>query len=100
MSTQPLCAGNAIFLLGQQQTAGWSLQFLKALFLADHTVPNRKNKITQTMDLARQILGLPDEYLIGIVPGSDTVLLRSRYGHCLVRAVMYWHGIFWQRVGQ
>jgi len=52
---------------------GWSPAVLECAVLGrSHRSKPAKAKITQTMDLARQILGLPDEYLIGIVPGSDT----------------------------
>ena len=52
---------------------GWSPAVLKDAVLGrSHRSKPAKAKITQTMDLARQILGLPDDYLIGIVPGSDT----------------------------
>ena len=52
---------------------GWSPAVLEDAVLGrSHRSKPAKAKITQTMDLARQILGLPDDYLIGIVPGSDT----------------------------
>ena len=52
---------------------GWSTEVLEGAVLGrSHRSKHAKAKITQTMDLARQILGLPDDYLIGIVPGSDT----------------------------
>ena len=52
---------------------GWSPAVLKdAVVGRSHRSKLAKAKITQTMGLARQILGLPDDYLIGIVPGSDT----------------------------
>ena len=52
---------------------GWSTAVLEGAVLGrSHRSKPAKAKITQTMDLARQILGLPDDYLIGIVPGSDT----------------------------
>jgi phosphoserine aminotransferase len=52
---------------------GWSSAVFEGAVLGrSHRSKPAKAKITQTMDLARQILGLPDEYLIGIVPGSDT----------------------------
>ena len=52
---------------------GWSPQVLEGAVLGrSHRSKHAKAKIMQTMDLARQILGLPDDYLIGIVPGSDT----------------------------
>jgi len=52
---------------------GWSPAVLEDAILGrSHRSKLAKAKITRTMDLARQILGLPDNYLIGIVPGSDT----------------------------
>ena len=52
---------------------GWSPAVLEGAVLGrSHRSIPAKLKITQTMDLARQILGLPDDYLIGILPGSDT----------------------------
>jgi phosphoserine aminotransferase len=52
---------------------GWSPAVLESAVLGrSHRSKPAKAKITQTMDLARQILELPDEYLIGMVPGSDT----------------------------
>ena len=52
---------------------GWSPAVFECAVLGrSHRSKPAKAKITQAMDLARQILGLPDEYLIGIVPGSDT----------------------------
>lgn len=52
---------------------GWSPAVLEGAILGrSHRSKPAKAKITRTMDLARQILRLPDNYLIGIVPGSDT----------------------------
>ena len=52
---------------------GWSPAILKDAVLGrSHRSKPAKSKITQTMDLARRILGVPDDYLIGITPGSDT----------------------------
>ena len=52
---------------------GWSPTILKDAVLGrSHRSKPAKSKITQTMDLARRILGVPDDYLIGITPGSDT----------------------------
>ena len=52
---------------------GWSPAILKDAVLGrSHRSKPAKLKITQTMDLARRILGVPDDYLIGITPGSDT----------------------------
>ena len=52
---------------------GWSPAILKDAVLGrSHRSKPAKSKINQTMDLARRILGVPDDYLIGITPGSDT----------------------------
>ena len=52
---------------------GWSPAILNDAVLGrSHRSKPAKSKITQTMDLARRILGVPDDYLIGITPGSDT----------------------------
>jgi len=52
---------------------GWSPTILKDAVLGrSHRSKPAKSKIAQTMDLARRILGVPDDYLIGITPGSDT----------------------------
>ena len=51
----------------------WSPSVLEGAVLGrSHRSKPAKAKIRETMDLARKILGLPDDYLIGIVPGSDT----------------------------
>ena len=74
---------------------GWSPAVLEGAVLGrSHRSKPAKAKITQTMDLARQILVVPDDYLMGIA-GQILVLLKLRFGHCLARAVlMYWHGVF------
>ena len=52
---------------------GWSSAFLDyACINRSHRSKPAKNKINHVMSLAREILGLPDTYRIGIVPGSDT----------------------------
>lgn len=52
---------------------GWSPIVLRdAVVGRSHRSKIAKKKITQTMELARAILRLPDDYLIGIVPGSNT----------------------------
>ncbi len=52
---------------------GWVPSVLEGAVLGrSHRSKPAKAKIIQTMDLARKILGLPDDYLIGVVPGSDT----------------------------
>ena len=52
---------------------GWSPNILSDAVLGrSHRSKAAKSKITETMQLARDILQMPDDYLIGIVPGSDT----------------------------
>ena len=52
---------------------GWSPTVLSDAALGrSHRSKAAKSKITKTMQLAREILQMPDDYLIGIVPGSDT----------------------------
>ena len=52
---------------------GWSPTILSDAVLGrSHRSKAAKSKITETMRLAREILQIPDDYLIGIVPGSDT----------------------------
>ncbi len=52
---------------------GWSLNVLKKSSLGRshrHTVC--KEKLKKIIDLTKSILKVPDDYLVGIVPGSDT----------------------------
>lgn len=52
---------------------GWSPNILSDAVLGrSHRSKAAKSKLTETMQLAREILQMPDDYLIGIVPGSDT----------------------------
>jgi phosphoserine aminotransferase len=52
---------------------GWSPAYLDdACTSRSHRSKPAKQKINYAMTLARDVLGLPDAYRIGIVPGSDT----------------------------
>ena len=52
---------------------GWSPAALEdACTGRSHRSAPAKDKIKTAMNLAREILGIPDDYRIGIVPGSDT----------------------------
>ena len=52
---------------------GWSPACLNnACTSRSHRSYPAKQKINQAMTLAREVLGLPDDYRIGMVPGSDT----------------------------
>jgi len=52
---------------------GWSPASLSnACTGRSHRSKPAKDRINDAMALARDVLGLPDDYLIGIVPGSDT----------------------------
>ncbi|MBK0023347.1 phosphoserine transaminase [Brucella pseudogrignonensis] len=52
---------------------GWSLQALADAPLGrSHRAKIGKTKLKEAIDLTREILGVPAEYRIGIVPASDT----------------------------
>lgn len=52
---------------------GWSLNGLSAALVGrSHRSKEGKAKLKQAIDETREILGIPSDYLIGIVPGSDT----------------------------
>ena len=52
---------------------GWTLQALKdALVGRSHRSKPGKAKLKQAIDLTREILQVPADYRIGIVPASDT----------------------------
>jgi phosphoserine aminotransferase len=52
---------------------GWSVDALKdALTGRSHRAKPGKAKLAQVIDQSRQILGMPDDYRLGIVPASDT----------------------------
>ena len=52
---------------------GWSPEVLSNAFLGrSHRAKEGKARLKLAIDKTRQLLGLPDDYLCGIVPGSDT----------------------------
>jgi phosphoserine aminotransferase len=52
---------------------GWSLQSLQGAVLGrSHRSKEGKSKLREVIDLTRNVLSIPDEYRIAIVPGSDT----------------------------
>jgi phosphoserine aminotransferase len=52
---------------------GWSPEVLSnALVGRSHRSGEGRTRLRETIDLTRQLLGIPDSYLCGIVPASDT----------------------------
>ena len=52
---------------------GWSVDILKNASLGrSHRSPEGKFKLSSAIDLTREILEIPEDYKIGIVPASDT----------------------------
>ena len=52
---------------------GWSLEALKGAALGrSHRAKVGKQKLKQAIDLTREVLAVPADYRIGIVPASDT----------------------------
>ena len=56
---------------------GWSLDTLKTESLGrSHRSSVGKARLKYAIDLSRELLGVPDDYLVGIMPGSDTGALE------------------------
>jgi phosphoserine aminotransferase len=52
---------------------GWSLDALKDAALGrSHRAKLGKNKLADVIERSKKILGMPDDYVLGIVPASDT----------------------------
>jgi phosphoserine aminotransferase len=52
---------------------GWSLEALKSAAVGrSHRAKNSKNKLAEVIDRSKKVLGMPADYLLGIVPASDT----------------------------
>ena len=57
---------------------GWSLDLLKdGLYGRSHRSGLAKARKRELIDRSRAILGIPDDYLVGIMPGSDTGAFES-----------------------
>lgn len=78
MSQQPLRPikkpNGSLFSSGPcQKRPGWSVSALKdALVGRSHRSVAGRNKLNKVIQLSRDILGIPSDYRIAIVPGSDT----------------------------
>ena len=52
---------------------GWTTDTLKSAFLGrSHRASDGKLRLKRAIELTREVLQVPDDYLIGIVPASDT----------------------------
>jgi len=57
---------------------GWSLDKLKTASLGrSHRSADAKGRLKYAIDLSRELLGVPDDYLVGIMPGSDTGAIEA-----------------------
>ena len=74
MSAPGTRPANANFSSGPcAKRPGWSLQNLQDAPLGrSHRAKAGKSKLKLAIDLTREVLGVPADYLIGIVPASDT----------------------------
>ena len=66
--------GNPNFSSGPcSKRPGWSLDALKdATVGRSHRAKGSKKKLADTITLSKKILGMPQNYLLGVVPASDT----------------------------
>jgi phosphoserine aminotransferase len=56
---------------------GWSLDKLDTRSLGrSHRSPYAKARLKYAIDLSKELLGVPDDYLVGIMPASDTGALE------------------------
>lgn len=56
---------------------GWSLDKIDTRSLGrSHRSKLGKDRLKYAIDLSRELLGVPDDYLVGIMPGSDTGALE------------------------
>ena len=52
---------------------GWDVEKLRGALLGrSHRAPAAKARLKEAIDRTREVLGVPDDFLIGIVPASDT----------------------------
>ena len=75
MTTEPsVRPGRPFFSSGPtSKFPGWSLDRLQTESLGrSHRSKLGKGRLKHAIDLSRELLGVPDDYLVGIVPGSDT----------------------------
>ena len=64
---------------------GWSLDSLKdAATGRSHRAKIGKTKLAEVIDRSKKILGMPDNYLLGIVPASDTGAIEMEIGRAHV----------------
>jgi len=57
---------------------GWSLDTLKTESMGrSHRSALGKARLKYAIDLSRELLGIPDDYLIGIMPASDTGAIEA-----------------------
>ena len=64
---------------------GWTLDALKELQLVDLTdQKNVKTKLNEAIVKSKKVLKLPDDYLLGIMPGSNTGALEAAMW-CFIR---------------
>ena len=66
--------GNPLFSSGPcPKRPGWTVEALSgAYFGRSHRAREPLARIRELLDLSRALLGLPDDWRLGIVPGSDT----------------------------
>ncbi len=79
MTTQPsLRPERPFFSSGPTaKPPGWSLDKLDIKSLGrSHRSKYAKGRLKYAIDLTRELLGVPDDYLVGIMPGSDTGALE------------------------
>ncbi|MDC1357588.1 phosphoserine transaminase [Pseudomonadota bacterium] len=63
---------------------GWSLKNLDDSTLGrSHRHKIAKNKLEQAIILTKSVLEIPDDYIVGIVPGSDTGAIEMAMWNCL-----------------
>ena len=57
---------------------GWSLEKLNTKSLGrSHRSAYAKGRLNYAVDLSRELLGIPDDYLVGIMPASDTGAIEA-----------------------
>ena len=57
---------------------GWSLEKLNTKSLGrSHRSAYAKGRLNYAVELSRELLGIPDDYLVGIMPASDTGAIEA-----------------------